>query len=308
SMLSDARRDQFEQSLDLDFCYDGGAKFGRFRTNYFVEQSGMSGVFRLITEKVPTMEELNLPDQIKRLTDATVGVILVTGPKSAGKTTTLAAMIDLLNSTRQEHILTIEDPIENIHSTKKAYLTQREVGTHTESFSAALKGAMREAPDIIMVGEMRDLETTSLVITAAETGFLVLATLHTPDAIRTIGRVLGVFPAKEQAQIRSMLAKSLRGIVSQQLVPGADGKSLELAIEVLVNTPAISNLIRENRTFQLPSLMQVGGRLGMVLMDDSLVNLVNEGRITMEDAVARASDETKVRRELGLPVHANVEN
>jgi twitching motility protein PilT len=300
SLLNDEQRQKFDKTLDMDFCYDGGSEFGRFRTNYFVEKGGMDAVFRLISEKVPTMEELKLPEQIAQLTEASTGIILVTGPKSSGKTTTLAAMIDLINSTRSEHILTIEDPIEFIHTPKKAYITQREVGTHTDTFGTALTGAMHEAPDVIMVGELRDLETTSLVITAAETGFLVLTTLHTPDAIRTIGRVLGVFPAREQAQIRSMLAKSLRGIVSQQLVPSTDGKSLELAVEVLVNTPAIGNLVRENRTFQLPSLMQVGGRVGMVMMDDSLIRLARDGRISKREALARAADDNKVRKELKI--------
>ncbi|NIL98900.1 MAG: PilT/PilU family type 4a pilus ATPase [Planctomycetales bacterium] len=299
-LLNDEQQRRFDETLDMDFCYDGGEKFGRFRTNYFVEREGMDAVFRLISEKVPTMEELKLPEQIGRLTEASTGIVLVTGPKSSGKTTTLAAMIDLINNTRREHILTIEDPIEFIHTPKKAYLTQREVGTHTHTFGTALTGAMHEAPDVIMVGELRDLETTSLVITAAETGFLVLTTLHTPDAIRTIGRILGVFPAREQAQIRSMLAKSLRGIVSQQLVPSPDGKSQALAVEVLVNTPAIGNLIRENRTFQLPSLMQVGGRAGMMMMDDSLIRLARNGEISKDEALARAADDHKVRGELQI--------
>ncbi|MFP6692738.1 MAG: ATPase, T2SS/T4P/T4SS family, partial [Pirellulales bacterium] len=195
----------------------------------------------------------------------------------------------------QEHIILIEDPIEFIHPRKKAHVNQREVGTHTKSFGNALRAALREAPDIIVVGEMRDLETTSLAITAAETGHLVLATMHTPDALRTIDRVLDVFPPKEQSQIRAMLAESLRGVVSQALIPNTDETSLELAIEILVNTPAIGNLIRENRTFQLRGLMQTGRKLGMGLMDDSLIKLAKEGRISREQAIVRATDHDYVR-------------
>ena len=282
----------------MDFCYDGG-ELGRFRTNYLVEHRGMDGVFRLIPAHVPSFEELNLPPQVKRFTEYRVGIVLVTGPKGSGKTTTLAAMVDMINSARAEHIITVEDPIEFVQPCKKGHVNQRQVGIHTKSFSNALRSALREAPDVIMVGEMRDLETTSLAITAAETGHLVLATLHTPDAVRTIGRVLDVFPAKEQPQIRAMLSESLRGIVSQLLVPGADGHSMVLATEILVNTQAIGHLIREEKVHQIRGLMQTGKQYGMALMEESLIRLAKEGRITKETALAWAEDVKMVQRELG---------
>jgi twitching motility protein PilT len=299
ALLDDGRRSEFLEHLDLDFCYDGGEQLGRFRTNFLTEQAGMDAVFRLIDTEVPNFEKLGLPEQIKRFTEYSQGMVLITGPKGSGKTTTLAAMVDLLNRTRQEHIIVIEDPIEFVHPNKMAHINQREVGTHTKSFGNAMRAALREAPDIIVVGEMRDLETTSLAISAAETGHLVLATLHTPDALRTIGRVLDVYPPKEQAQIRAMLSESLRGIVSQQLVPSTDGNSLELAVEILVNTSAIGNMIREDRTFQLRGMMQTGRKIGMVLLDDSLVRLVKEGRISKEEACLRATEEEYVLKELG---------
>jgi twitching motility protein PilT len=216
--------------------------------------------------------------------------VVVTGPTGSGKSTTLAAMIDLINKTRADHIITIEDPIEFLHVPQKCVVTQREVHAHTRSFANALRAGLREDPDIVMVGEMRDLETTSLAITAAETGHLVLATLHTPDAIRTIGRVLDVFPPKEQPQIRAMLSESLRGIVSQLLLPGADGQSMALAVEILVNTPAIGHLIREEKVHQIRGLMQTGKQYGMVLMEESLVRLAKDGRITKQTAVSWAED------------------
>jgi twitching motility protein PilT len=298
AVLDDQQRAEFHQTHDLDFCYDGG-DLGRFRSNYLVEHRGMDGVFRLIPAHVPSFEELNLPLQVKRFTEYRVGIVLVTGPKGSGKTTTLAAMVDMINSARAEHLITVEDPIEFVQPCKKGHVNQRQVGIHTKSFSNALRSALREAPDVIMVGEMRDLETTSLAITAAETGHLVLATLHTPDAVRTIGRVLDVFPAKEQPQIRAMLSESLRGIVSQLLVPGADGHSMVLATEILVNTQAIGHLIREEKVHQIRGLMQTGKQYGMALMEESLIRLAKEGRITKETALAWAEDVKMVHRELG---------
>ena len=299
AMLDAERRKEFLETNDLDFCYDGGDSLGRFRTNFLREQSGMDGVFRLIDTQVPSFEQLDLPDQVKRFTEYAVGIVLITGPKGSGKTTTLAAMVDLLNETRNEHMILIEDPIEYVHQNKKCHINQREVGTHTKTFGNALRAALREAPDIIIVGEMRDLETTSLAISAAETGHLVFATLHTPDAIRTIGRVLDVFPPEEQGQIRAMLSESLRGIVSQQLVPNPSGDSLELALEILVNTSAIGNMIREDRTFQLRGMMQTGRKQGMQLLDDSLIDLVRAGRISKQEAFSRATEEEYVQKELG---------
>ena len=298
AVLDESQRAEFAQNRDLDFCYDGG-ELGRFRSNYLAEHRGLDGVFRLIPARVPSFEDLHLPPQVKRFTEYRVGIVLVTGPKGSGKTTTLAAMVDMINSTRAEHIITVEDPIEFVHPCKKGHVNQRQVGVHTQSFSNALRSALREAPDVIMVGEMRDLETTSLAITAAETGHLVLATLHTPDAVRTIGRVLDVFPPKEQPQIRAMLSESLRGIVSQLLVPGADGHSMVLATEILVNTQAIGHLIREEKVHQIRGLMQTGKQYGMSLMEESLIRLAKEGRITKETALAWAEDVKMVQRELG---------
>lgn len=298
AILDDEQQAEFAQKHDLDFCYDGG-ELGRFRTNYLGEHRGLDGVFRLIPAHVPSLDELHLPPQVKRFTEYRVGIVLVTGPKGSGKTTTLAAMVDIINSSRAEHIITVEDPIEFVQPCKRGHVNQRQVGIHTKSFSNALRSALREAPDVIMVGEMRDLETTSLAITAAETGHLVLATLHTPDAVRTIGRVLDVFPAKEQPQIRAMLSESLRGIVSQLLVPGADGHSMVLATEILVNTQAIGHLIREEKVHQIRGLMQTGKQYGMTLMEESLVRLAKEGRITRETALDWAEDVKMVLRELG---------
>ena len=301
ALLDPERRALFDEHHDLDFCYDGGAELGRFRTNYLMEQNGTGGTFRLISSTVPNLDDLGMPQTVEKFTTYAVGIVLITGPKSCGKTTTLAAMIDLINRTRADHVITIEDPIEFVHPCKLGHISQREVGTHTKTFGNALRAALREAPQVIMVGEMRDLETTSLAVSAAETGHLVLATLHTPDAIRTIGRVLDVFPPKEQGQIRAMLSESLRGVVSQQLVPSKDGKSMHLALEILVNTSAIGNLIREERAFQIRGAMQTGRKLGMVLLDDSLLRLVAEGKIDPQEAVSRASDTDYVTKELSRP-------
>jgi len=297
SILKPDQRKHFDDHWDIDFCYDGG-DLGRFRANYLNEQNGTDGIFRLISSKLPSFQELKLPDTVRRFTEYRVGIVLVTGPKSCGKTSTLAAMVDHVNTNRKEHIITVEDPIEFVHPCKKGHVSQREVGNHTLSFSNALRSALREAPDVIMVGEMRDLETTSLAITAAETGHLVLATLHTPDAVRTISSVLDVFPAKEQGQIRSMLSESLRGIVTQQLIPNKDGNGLELALEILVNKSAISNLIREDRAFQIRGVMQTGRKEGMILLDDSLISLFRAGKISDEEAMARATDEAYMAKEL----------
>ncbi|MEX2118851.1 MAG: PilT/PilU family type 4a pilus ATPase [Pirellulales bacterium] len=298
AILADGDQRQFLEANDLDFCFDGGPELGRFRANYLRQHRGMDAVFRLIPPQVPSFEELKLPDQVKRLTNHHVGIVLVTGPKGCGKTTTLAAMVDLINSSRAAHIITIEDPIEFVHACKKGHVNQRQVGMHTQSFGNALRATLREAPDVIMVGELRDLETTALAITAAETGHLVLATLHTPDALRTIGRVLDIFPAREQGQIRAMLSESLRGIVSQLLLPSRDGKSMVLALEILINTPAIGHLIREERVFQITGLMQTGKKLGMALMDESLIRLAREGRISKEEAISRAAEAVMVEKEL----------
>ncbi|MGY8688032.1 MAG: type IV pilus twitching motility protein PilT, partial [Verrucomicrobiales bacterium] len=239
---------------------------------------------------------LNLPETLKPLTRYHNGLVLVTGAVGSGKSTTLAAMVDEVNGSRQDHIITLEDPIEYIFSSRTCHVNQREVHTHTASFAAALRGALREDPDVIMVGEMRDLETIQLAITASETGHLVLGTLHTGNAPRTLDRVLDVFPVDQRDQIRIMVSESLRGIVSQQLVPTMDGTGRVLALEYLVNTPAVANCIREGKTFMLGGIMQTGKSVGMITMDDSLKNLYNKGLISQEECMSRANDIDVMRK------------
>lgn len=299
SLLPEDKLQHFRETNDIDFCYDGGLELGRFRTNYMRQHRGVDGVFRLLPSRPPSFDELGLPEVVMKCCDFRQGICLITGPKGCGKTTTLAALVDLINSRRQEHIITVEDPIEFVHPCKKGHVNQREVGNHTKTFSNALRAALREAPDVIMVGEMRDLETTELAITAAETGHLVFATLHTPDAVRTIGRVLDAFPAAKQEQVRATFSESLRVIVSQLLVPRADGKGSVMATEVLVNTGAIANMIRDNRAFQLRGMIQTGKKQGMVLMDESLIQLAKAKKITKEDAIGRAENVGYVTREIG---------
>ncbi len=244
------------------------------------------------------MDELGLPEHLKLLTRYQNGLILVTGSVGSGKSTTLAALVEQINIKRREHIITLEDPIEYVLEPKGCHITQREVHTHTLSFGVALRGALREDPDVIMVGEMRDLETISLAITASETGHLVLGTLHTGTAARTLDRVLDVFPVDQQEQIRIMISESLRGVISQQLIPRADGTGRVLAIETLTNTPAVSNLIREARTFMLPGIIQTGRKQGMQLMDDTLIDLRKQGLISAEEALARADQKEIVRQHI----------
>jgi twitching motility protein PilT len=241
------------------------------------------------------MDELGLPKAIKPLLEYQNGLVLVTGSVGSGKSTTLAALINEINNDREDHIITLEDPIEYVIDSKKCHVNQREVHTHTQSFSHALRAALREDPDIIMVGEMRDLETISLAITAAETGHLVLATLHTGSAARTLDRILDVFPTEQREQIRIMVGESLRGVISQQLVPRKDGTGRELAMELLVNTPAVSALIRDGKTFMLPGVMQTGKKIGMIMMDDALLELHKAGKISAEETLQRAIDPTTVK-------------
>ena len=254
--LTDAQKVQLNERGDADFAYANAS--GRFRASVVRQRLGIDLVFRIINTKVRTMDELGLPESLKLLTRYQNGLVLVTGSVGSGKSTTLAALVEQVNIERREHIITLEDPIEYIFEPKGCHITQREVHTHTRSFGAALRGALREDPDVIMVGEMRDLETISLAITAAETGHLVLGTLHTSNASRTLDRLLDVFPVDQQEQIRIMVSESLRGIISQQLVPRADGKGRVLALETLTNTPAVANVIREAKTFMLPGIIQTG--------------------------------------------------
>ncbi|HEX8489668.1 MAG TPA: PilT/PilU family type 4a pilus ATPase [Chthoniobacterales bacterium] len=283
--LTAAQKIQLNERGDADFAYSNG--FGRFRTSVVRQRLGIDLVFRVINSQVRTMDELGLPESLKLLTRYQNGLILVTGSVGSGKSTTLAALVEQVNLERREHIITLEDPIEYIFEPKGCHITQREVHTHTRSFSAALRGALREDPDVIMVGEMRDLETISLAITAAETGHLVLGTLHTGNASRTLDRLLDVFPVDQQEQIRTMVSESLRGIVSQQLVPRADGNGRVLALETLTNTPAVANVIREAKTYMLPGIIQTGKKQGMQLMDDALMALHEAGLISREEAEAR---------------------
>src|SRR5216684_152946 len=276
--LSKLHKTQLNERGDADFAY--ATDFGRFRASVVRQRLGVDLVFRIINTKVRTMDELGLPEHLKLLTRYQNGLILVTGSVGSGKSTTLAALVDQVNIERREHIITLEDPIEYVLEPKGCHITQREVHTHTRSFAAALRGALREDPDVIMVGEMRDLETISLAITASETGHLVLGTLHTGNASRTLDRLLDVFPPDQQEQIRIMVSESLRGVISQQLIPRADGKGRVLALEILTNTPAVANVIREAKTFMLPGIIQTGKKQGMQLMDDTLVDLASRGLIT----------------------------
>jgi twitching motility protein PilT len=246
------------------------------------------------------MEELSLPASLKPLTQYHNGLVLVTGSVGSGKSTTLASLVDAINEERNDHIITLEDPIEYVFNSKNCHVNQREVHSHTDSFAAALRGALRQDPDVIMVGEMRDLETISLAITASETGHLVLGTLHTGSAPRTLDRVLDVFPTDQRDQIRIMVSESLRGIISQQLVPRKDGNGRALAIELLVNTPAVANCIREGKTFMLPGIMQTGRAVGMVTMDDALKNLYERDIISAEDCLFRSIDQDQMRKDLKM--------
>ncbi len=278
-ILSEKHRNQFIENWELDCSYSL-ANVGRFRVNVFMQRLGIGAVFRIIPEKIKTTAELKLPDSILEIINCHKGLILVTGPTGSGKSTTLAALIHHINSQEQAHILTIEDPIEFVHPSIKSLINQREVHGHTKSFASALKAALREDPDIILVGEMRDLETISLAMTAAETGHLVFGTLHTNSAAKTVDRIIDVFPQEQQAQVKVMLSESLRGVIAQCLLPTADGKGRVGCIEVLMNTHAVANLIREGKTFQIPSIMQTGRNQGMITFEGYATDLAKRGLIT----------------------------
>ncbi|MFL6514066.1 MAG: type IV pilus twitching motility protein PilT [Chthoniobacterales bacterium] len=294
AFLSDAHKIQVNERGDADFAYAN--QHGRFRTSVVRQRLGIDVVFRIINTRVQTMDELRLPEHLKLLTRYQNGLILVTGSVGSGKSTTLAALVEQINMERREHIITLEDPIEYVFEPKGCHITQREVHTHTISFGAALRGALREDPDVIMVGEMRDLETISLAITASETGHLVLGTLHTGNASRTLDRLLDVFPVDQQEQIRIMVSESLRGVISQQLIRRRDGAGRVLALETLTNTPAVANVIREAKTYMLPGIIQTGKKQGMQLMDDSLVQLFKAGLIDAEETYARAEQKQEMRQ------------
>lgn len=288
-ILDDDQVQQFEETRDLDFAYSLPG-LARFRGNILDTHRGIAGVFRLIPSEILTAEQLNLPEGVLKMTRFNKGLVLVTGPTGSGKSTTLAAMIDLINSTRKEHILTLEDPLEFIHENKQSLMNQRQIGTHSESFASALKAALREDPDIILVGEMRDLETIQLAMSAAETGHLVFGTLHTNSAPKTIDRIIDVFPKDAQEQVRSMLSESLKGVVCQQLLRTADGKGRVAALEIMLGNAAVGNLIREGKTFQIPSIIQTAKGEGMQLMDTHLMELLNGEKVTAEEAHRCAVD------------------
>ncbi|HEX5176074.1 MAG TPA: PilT/PilU family type 4a pilus ATPase [Chthoniobacteraceae bacterium] len=292
--LTDPQKELLRNRGDVDFAYAN--EYGRYRASVVRHRLGIDIVFRIIKSQVRTMDELGLPQSLKLLTQYHNGLVLVTGSVGSGKSTTLAALVDEINNARHDHIITLEDPIEYIITSKACHVTQREVHTHTESFGVALRGALREDPDVIMVGEMRDLETIQLAITASETGHLVLGTLHTGNASRTLDRILDVFPAEQREQIRIMVSESLRGIISQQLVPRKDGRGRVLALEILTNTPAVGAVIRDAKTFMLPGIIQTGRKNGMRLMDDSLMALYDEGLISQEEAYSRADQKALMRQ------------
>ena len=294
NFLGDNQIKILEKRGDVDFAYS--PDYGRFRCSIVQQRLGIDLVFRIINTTIRSIEELGLPETCRTLTRYHNGLVLITGSTGSGKSTTMAALVDEVNKEREDHIITLEDPIEYVFTPKGCHINQREIGSHTQSFAAALRGALREDPDVIMVGEMRDLETISLAITAAETGHLVLGTLHTGNAPRTLDRVLDVFPSDQRDQIRIMVSESLRGIISQQLVPRADGQGRVMALEILVNTPAVGNCIREGKTFMLPGIMQTGKAVGMVAMDDSLQNLYTQGYITREETLSRAEDKGTMQK------------
>lgn len=293
SFLEDREWNRLQEKGDVDFAYSN--EEGRFRASVVKQRLGYDLVFRIINTNIRTLEELHLPtEHIIPLTRYHNGLILVTGSVGSGKSTTLAALVDFINKDREDHILTLEDPIEYVFDSIGCHVNQREVHLHTESFAKALRGALREDPDVIMVGEMRDLETIQLALTAAETGHLVLGTLHTGNAPRTLDRILDVFPTDQRDQIRIMVSESLRGVLSQQLVPRADGQGRVLALELLVNTPAVGNCIREGKTYMLPGVMQTGKNVGMITMDESLRQLYVKGIISREEVLFRAEDKSQM--------------
>jgi twitching motility protein PilT len=296
----EAKIKQFEETGDIDFGYEIPG-VARYRSNFFMQKNGCGAVFRQIPEEIMTAEQLGLPNVISKLASLPRGLVLVTGPTGSGKSTTLAAIVDVANRTRKDHIITVEDPIEFVHQSKGCIINHREVGIHTKSFSAALRGALREDPDIILVGEMRDLETISLAIEAASTGHLVFGTLHTMSAPKTIDRIIEVFPATEQAQIRSTLSDGIRAVISQVLFKRIDKKALCVALEILIATPAARNLIREGKTHQIPSVIQTGKKYGMVLLDDAIMGLYEKGWISADDAYLKANDKAKFRNLIKNP-------
>lgn len=304
-ILSDDQIHRFETSMELDFSYQLPRR-ARFRVNCFRDRGAVASAFRLIPQKIPTVKELNLPPMLDTLTAKPRGLILVTGPTGHGKSTSLAAMIHKINHDRSEHIITIEDPIEYLHVNAKSIINQRELGQDTKSFGAALRSALREDPDVMLVGEMRDVETIALAITAAETGHLVFATLHTNTAAESIDRIIDVFPPGQQEQIRIQLANNIQAVISQQLLARAGAPGRVPAVEIMVATPAIRNLIRENKSHQIPSTIQTSHQFGMISMDQSLRDLYMKGQITLDDAMLRAVNVEELKKMISTPTGGGV--
>ena len=290
----------FEETGDVDFGYEIPG-LARYRANFFMQKYGVAAVFREIPSEILTAEQLGLPPVIPKLALLPRGLVVVTGPTGSGKSTTLASIIDVANKNRKDHIITVEDPIEFVHKSHSCIVNHREVGLHTKSFSAALRGALREDPDIILVGEMRDLETISLAIEAASTGHLVFGTLHTSSAAKTVDRIIEVFPSSEQAQVRSTLSDGIRAIIAQVLFKRIDTIGRCAALEILIATPAVRNLIREAKTYQIPSMIQTGKKYGMLLLDDAIMELYTKGMISPDEAYAKANDKAKFRPFLKKP-------
>jgi len=294
TLLSDTQRVRFEQEMDLDFslAVEG---VSRFRANILVQKNGVEAVFRVISSRIPTLDDLQMPPVIAELANMPRGLVLVTGPTGSGKSTTLACLINMINQKRRCHILTVEDPIEFVYENKNSVIRQREIGQQSRSFGAALKHALRQDPDVVLVGEMRDLETIGAALTMAETGHLVLATLHTTDAAQTIDRIIDVFPAYQQQQVRTQLSSTLKAVVCQTLIPRLNAKGRVAAREIMIVTSAISNLIREGKTHQIYGAIDTGARVGMISLDKALADLVKKGLISTEEALAKANRPELIR-------------
>src|ERR671930_2257042 len=299
AILPQRRREELEQELELDMSYSLPGK-ARFRVNVYFQRDSIGAAFRLIPFEIKSVDDLGLPAVVTEFARFPRGFVVVTGPTGSGKSTSLAALVDIVNMERRCHIMTVEDPIEFLHKHKSSIVNQREVGADTHGLGPALKHVLRQDPDVILVGEMRDLETIATAITAAETGHLVFATLHTKDAPQTIDRIIDVFPSEQQDQVRTQLSVALQGVMTQQLLPTADGSSRVVACEVLVPTPAVRNLIREGKTHQIPSAMQTGSGVGMQTMDAALAGLIRAGKITQRLAETRSSTPEELRRLLGF--------